>query len=74
MEDEFINRIRNRIKQKEGNIKEYEKVLRRYKKGDLKISQEIVNEEIVKIQRVVIELINIIRIYEEVKKMKGGLK
>lgn len=73
MKDEFIIRIENRIKQKEGIIKEYEKSLRLNKKHKVVIkNNEVLYIEIEKLNKVVYELFNVIDIYKDI--LKGGLK
>lgn len=78
-EKEFIIRIKNRIKQKEDIIKEYERSLRKTRqhkklnpKIDIKKSELILNDEIIKLERVISELFNVINIYKDV--LKGGNK
>ena len=72
MKDEFIKRIENRIKQKEGIIKEYQKVIQKNKRNKQETSYLIYNA-MEEIHAKILELYNVIEIYREcLKQMKGG--
>lgn len=67
MKEEFIIRIRNRIKQKKATLKAYEKIFSKEPKNNY------ILEQCTLIERVISELYNVIDIYRDVEKMKGGI-
>ena len=75
MENEFIIRVKNKIKQREKEIKEHKRQIRRLKEGkpiknkDL-INQAInsLNKEIEHLKEIIYEINLIIEIYQDTKK------